>query len=610
MTINEAYKILEISENSSEEEIKLAYKKLAKKYHPDFYQNNPLADLAEEKLKEVNEAYKIIKEFVKIDETIKKNYENNSSNKEIVVKKFQILGYEISFNRNLNEYAKFRKIQHHFYKYVDIDYMNQYLKYKNIEEFLKNSDNEVYSLFYRVFDSLVDIAIENGYNILSVNQLMNNFYGQVSSDYKNCINYLKEMCCELEENREIKKSQEKFKDYIYGRSDVFSATIRKTKDIYRQYNDNVTKNSIYSSKELQEILKCSLKAGIINCINIVTQTLGIFDKLNFYEAFCESTLDNLDKYSLEKKAEKLAQCLQINPFNEEIYKKILLIYGDENKLLEKIAIYFGFNSLELKKSVANEIIENENITTALQIKNNKNRIISQIKNLGIDTLEYEKYLNNLEKKLEVNEYSENELEKLSKERNKSEYKFFLRTAVISIILLIITYIFRGPFENKIFGFIIIGFIGFMISLIIFNFNSEGKKMREITAKTDVLKNTIKADKEESQITEGIEKIELEMEIKTIEQEIKVKTSICILLSSIVGSVIITVPFVYICDTYLIGTRFYQIISDYGYIIPIGSFFISGIPGYCIIYKKFFGDLDIKYDELNKKLENIVDNNKN
>ena len=98
MTINEAYKILEISENSSGEEIKLAYKKLAKKYHPDFYQNNPLADLAEEKLKEVNEAYKIIKEFVKIDETIKKNYENNSSNKEIVVKKFQILGYEISFN--------------------------------------------------------------------------------------------------------------------------------------------------------------------------------------------------------------------------------------------------------------------------------------------------------------------------------------------------------------------------------------------------------------------------------------------------------------------------------------------------------------------------------
>lgn len=60
MTLKEAYKILEINENSSEKEIKQAYKKLAKKYHPDLYQNNPLADLAEEKLKDINEAYEYL----------------------------------------------------------------------------------------------------------------------------------------------------------------------------------------------------------------------------------------------------------------------------------------------------------------------------------------------------------------------------------------------------------------------------------------------------------------------------------------------------------------------------------------------------------------------
>ena len=54
------YEVLGVSENASEEEIKAAYKNLARKYHPDNYSDNPLSDLAEEKMKEINEAYDTI----------------------------------------------------------------------------------------------------------------------------------------------------------------------------------------------------------------------------------------------------------------------------------------------------------------------------------------------------------------------------------------------------------------------------------------------------------------------------------------------------------------------------------------------------------------------
>jgi molecular chaperone DnaJ len=57
------YKILEVSPNASNEEIKKAYREQSRKYHPDSYVNNPLAGLAEEKFKEVQEAYdQIMKE--------------------------------------------------------------------------------------------------------------------------------------------------------------------------------------------------------------------------------------------------------------------------------------------------------------------------------------------------------------------------------------------------------------------------------------------------------------------------------------------------------------------------------------------------------------------
>lgn len=51
------YEILGLNEGASQEEIKRAYRDLAKKYHPDQYGNNPLRDLAEQKMREINEAY-------------------------------------------------------------------------------------------------------------------------------------------------------------------------------------------------------------------------------------------------------------------------------------------------------------------------------------------------------------------------------------------------------------------------------------------------------------------------------------------------------------------------------------------------------------------------
>lgn len=72
------YEVLGVSPSATNEEVRDAYRALAKKYHPDNYVDSPLADMAEEKMKEINSAYdQILRQ--RIDEKNGKTHQNSDT---------------------------------------------------------------------------------------------------------------------------------------------------------------------------------------------------------------------------------------------------------------------------------------------------------------------------------------------------------------------------------------------------------------------------------------------------------------------------------------------------------------------------------------------------
>ena len=68
------YEVLGVKPGASQDEIKSAYRKLVKQYHPDQFRDNPLQELAQEKLAEINEAYNMLSN----GSGSSSNYSNNS----------------------------------------------------------------------------------------------------------------------------------------------------------------------------------------------------------------------------------------------------------------------------------------------------------------------------------------------------------------------------------------------------------------------------------------------------------------------------------------------------------------------------------------------------
>lgn len=105
--MNDPYTVLGVSSNATDDEIKQAYRKLAKKYHPDI---NPDKKLAEEKMKEINSAYDTIQK-IRSNPSANNSY-NTNNNQSYSYNNTNSSNYNYGYTNN-NEANLYRTIEYY-----------------------------------------------------------------------------------------------------------------------------------------------------------------------------------------------------------------------------------------------------------------------------------------------------------------------------------------------------------------------------------------------------------------------------------------------------------------------------------------------------------------
>jgi curved DNA-binding protein CbpA len=171
--MNNPYEILGVSPNSTDDEIKEAYRKLAKKYHPDIH---PDKVLAEAKMKEINYAYDTIKTLRQSGSSYQSNSNYSSSNN------------SYSYNNNYQAVEEYIKRRNFYTAKTILNSMNNYdslwYYYSSIVNFNLGAID--------IAKEQINIACQlepNNINYQKIKEQMNNIYNNYKTRQTYSVNH-------------------------------------------------------------------------------------------------------------------------------------------------------------------------------------------------------------------------------------------------------------------------------------------------------------------------------------------------------------------------------------------------------------------------------------
>lgn len=343
---------------------------------------------------------------------------------------FKILNDNINFS---NEFVKLNEIRGIFLEEAlnsVSTFRNKFKEKFNDNEQVKK-DAEAFGYEYLKQYISKAIGIIKDFNVKNINEdeFFKDYYLLKYYTWENTINEIK--------NNE--KSSKDESNIILPKLNISSGLIKtpyeiKEKEI--EFNEQKIKSNI--SNEILDKLSNSMMESIFNINFAIIDFLNdnnVKDVENYSDIKKMKKSNKLIKELLKNEVSKgreiatIKDIIQLNPYNENIYKALLYKYGDKDNELERLGEFLGYNNIHnYKEKLLNEYYKTLNTSTNDSIVKAKENLILFANKLSIK--DYNMYIGKLDELLNKENLKDtNELE--LKENELNENKIVKETEVLN-----------------------------------------------------------------------------------------------------------------------------------------------------------------------------------
>lgn len=333
---------------------------------------------------------------------------------------FKILNDNINFS---NEFVKLNEIRGIFLEEAlnsVSTFRNKFKeKFNDNEQVKKDAEDFGYEYLKQYISKAIGIIKDFDVKNINEDEFFKDYYLLKYCTWENTINEIK--------NNE--KSSKDESNIILPKLNISSGLIKtpyeiKEKEIEIEFNEQKIKSNI--SNEILDKLSNSMMESIFNINFAIIDFLNdnnVKDVENYSDIKKMKKSNKLIKELLKNEVSKgreiatIKEIIQLNPYNENIYKALLYKYGDKDNELERLGEFLGYNNIHnYKEKLLNEYYKTLNTSTNDSIVKAKENLILFANKLSIK--DYNMYIEKLDELLNKENLKDtNELELKENELN-------------------------------------------------------------------------------------------------------------------------------------------------------------------------------------------------